>query len=172
MSAEKYSNRVIIRTSKYISGTVSGVFRSSSAPTLRHSIENKEKKKPPHTTIVMDGRATLEELKSRVKSFSEARDWDQFHSPKELAIGVATEAVELLDHFRFKNDEQMKQLLENPKSREEISDELADSFYFILRFAQMYGIDLSESLDHKLKKNEVKYPVEKTRGSNRKYSEY
>lgn len=112
------------------------------------------------------------ELQEIVKKFCDDRDWEQFHNPKDLAIGISTEANELLDMFRFKSEEQIKAMFENPFKKEDISDELADALYFILRFAQMNDIDLSEALVRKLKKNNEKYPVEKVAGKNLKYKEY
>lgn len=110
-------------------------------------------------------------LQQTIKSFCEDRDWDQFHNPKDLAIGVSTEASELLELFRFKSDEEIKTLLKDPKFREKLSDELADVFFFILRMCQMNNIDLEQSFKNKLAKNAEKYPVEKAKGSNKKYNE-
>lgn len=115
---------------------------------------------------------TLGTLKDKVKAFCEERDWDQYHNPKDLAIGLSTESNELLDIFRFKSEEQMKEMLKDAKYREHISEELADVFFFALRFAQMNEIDLEKALVDKLEKNAKKYPAEKVRGSNLKYTEY
>jgi NTP pyrophosphatase (non-canonical NTP hydrolase) len=113
---------------------------------------------------------TIDELIVRVKEFCEARDWDQFHGPKDLAIGVITEASELLEHFRFQSDEQADAILNDPKQRENIEDELADVLFFLLRFSQRFDIDLSAALQRKIKKSELKYPVDKSRGKNTKYT--
>ena len=118
-----------------------------------------------------DSSTTIAELKVAVKKFCDARDWDQFHPPKDLAIGVSTEAAELLDLFRFKTEKQIATMLSEPKKRDAIAEELADTLYFLLRFAQMNGFDLSDELIKKLKKNDEKYPVEKAKGSNKKYNE-
>ncbi|MFW6286229.1 MAG: nucleotide pyrophosphohydrolase [Nanoarchaeota archaeon] len=114
---------------------------------------------------------TINELKKIVQDFCEKRNWDQFHSPKELAIGVSTEAGELLDHFRFKSDEQMKKMFQDLDRKQEISEEIADVFFFLLRFVQMYDIDLSKSLNDKVEKNEKRFPVEKWKNNNLKYNE-
>lgn len=108
---------------------------------------------------------------TQVKAFCEAREWDQYHSPDQLAIGLATEAAELLSLFRFKTPEQVRELLASQSGREKISDELADVYFFLLRFAQMNNIDLGVALDVKLAKNDAKYPVEKAKGKNLKYDE-
>ncbi|MGC8651458.1 MAG: nucleotide pyrophosphohydrolase [Minisyncoccia bacterium] len=117
-----------------------------------------------------DENTTIKELKNLVKNFCEERDWDKYHNPKDLAIGISTEANELLDIFRFKNKEEIKQMLKGTK-RVDIGEELADVFYFILRFSQMNNFDLSEELKKKLEKNDKKYPVDKAKGSNKKYDE-
>lgn len=119
----------------------------------------------------MDNTIYVQELKDRVKAFCEERDWDQFHNPKDLAIGISTEANELLDIFRFKNEEEMKEICLNSNKREHMEDELADTLFFILRFAQMNDIDLSRILGRKMERNGKKYPVEKIKGKNLKYTE-
>lgn len=113
---------------------------------------------------------TIEELQRKVQSFCEARDWDQFHGPKDLAIGVITEASELLEHFRFLSDEQALALLHNPQQKEEIEDELADVLFFLIRFSQRFDVDLAQVLIRKIEKSEKKYPVDKAKGNNQKYT--
>lgn len=113
---------------------------------------------------------TLRELTRKVREFCEVRDWDQFHGPKDLAIGVITEASELLEHFRFQSDEQALALLNDPKIKEEIEDELADVLFFLLRFSQRFDVDLDKALLRKIEKSERKYPVEKAKGNNTKYT--
>ena len=121
--------------------------------------------------MINDKEVTLEELKNKVKEFCEKRDWDQFHNPKELAIGISTEANELLQIFRFKSEKDMEDLMKSNR-KEEIEEELADVFYFVLRFAQMNNIDLSSAVSNKIEKNDKKYPTEKVKGCNKKYNEY
>ena len=111
------------------------------------------------------------ELENQVARFCQARDWDQFHTPKDLAIGISTEANELLDLFRFKTESDMKSMLNDSDKRRQIEEELADTLFFVLRFAQMNQMYLSKILMDKLDKNEEKYPVEKSKGSNLKYTE-
>ena len=114
---------------------------------------------------------SIEELTQIIKDFCEARDWDQYHNPKDLAIGLSTESNELLDLFRFKSEEQMKQIM-NSNKKEKVEEEIADIFFFVLRFAQMNDIQLDEALLNKLDKNNKKYPVELVKGRNEKYNEY
>lgn len=113
---------------------------------------------------------SVRELTQLVKLFCEAREWDQFHGPKDLAIGVITEASELLEHFRFLSEAQALALLQDPLKKKEIEDELADVLFFLLRFSQRFEIDLSQALVNKIEKSEKKYPVDKSKGSNQKYT--
>lgn len=114
---------------------------------------------------------TIEELEKMVQKFCEVRDWDQFHNPKDLAIGISTEANELLDIFRFKSEDDMKEIMDDVGKREHVTEELADVFFFLLRFAQMNQIDLYTAVVNKLEKNNRKYPVNKIKGKNLKYTE-
>ena len=116
-----------------------------------------------------DATTTIAELKEQVKRFCEARDWDQYHNAKDLAIGVSTEAGELLDLFRFKSPQEIEAMFRASDVQEEIEDEMADVLFFLLRMAQMNDVDLSGAFERKMIKNEKKYPVEKARGSNKKY---
>lgn len=118
-----------------------------------------------------DDSTTIKELKDKVQKFCEERDWDKFHNPKDLAIGVSTEASELLDIFRFKRDADIKEIMSDSSKRQKVGDEIADVLYFLLRFAQMNDFDLSKELERKLEKNNTNYPVEKAKGSNKKYNE-
>jgi len=119
----------------------------------------------------MDDTATMDFAKSVVREFCDERDWAQYHNPKDLAIGMVTEASELLQIFRFKTPEQAKAIVDDPSRRQEVCDELSDVFYCVLRFADMNGIDLITSLEEKIRKNAEKYPAEICRGKNDKYNE-
>ena len=118
-----------------------------------------------------DNTATMDDLKAIIAKFCDERDWTQFHNNKDLAIGMVTEASELLEIFRFKDEAQIGELMAGPR-REEVIDELADSLYFTIRFAQLNGIDLSSAMERKIGKNSMKYPVEQSKGCNLKYDEY
>ena len=120
----------------------------------------------------MDDKTTIEELKEIIRQFCELRDWDQYHNAKELTIGIVTEASELLEHFRFKSENQVDAMFQDNSKRHELTEEMADIFYFLLRLAQRYDIDLTTELKDKMKINEKKYPIEKVKGCNKKYSEY
>jgi len=119
-----------------------------------------------------DEERKIHELKELIKKFCEDRDWDQFHNAKDLAIALSIEASELLEIFRWKSPEEVEELFKNEKKKEDIEDEMADVLYFLIRMAQRYDIDLSEAIDKKMEKNNNKYPVNKAKGSNKKYTEF
>ena len=111
----------------------------------------------------------FQELTKKIIEFRDARDWKQFHNPKDCAISLSLEASELLEHFQWKSEEQIAELLKNKK--EEVADELADVLYWVLLMSHDLNIDLVETSLKKLEKNIAKYPVEKAKGSNKKYTE-
>lgn len=113
----------------------------------------------------------IDDLHADVREFCEKRDWEQYHTPKELAIGMTTESSELLELFRFKSKSEQAELLAEPSNRDEIEDELADVLFFVLRFADMYDIDLEDALQSKLDKNRARYPANEYKGRNKKYDE-
>jgi len=113
----------------------------------------------------------LEEMSLKIKQFCEERDWVQYHGPKDLAIGVSTEAAELLELFRFLDEKDCAELLSRSEGRTAVADELADVLFFLIRFAQLNDFDLIQALQEKMIKNARKYPVEKAKGNNQKYTE-
>ena len=119
----------------------------------------------------MDGTTTIQSVKDRCRAFCTARDWEKFHTPKELAIGLVTESAELLQLFRFKSDEEARALVKDPKRKEAVAHEAADALYFLLRLCEVMEIDVSEALAGKLAVNETKYPVEKVKGKNLRHTE-
>ncbi len=118
-----------------------------------------------------DNQTTIKELKEKIRYFCELREWDQFHNAKELTIGIITEASELLQYFRFKSEDEVDAMFHNSR-KQELTEEMADILFFLIRLAQRYDIDLTTELKDKMKKNEKKYPIEKAKGSNKKYSEF
>lgn len=108
-------------------------------------------------------------LKASLRLFAAERDWDQFHSPKNLATALAVEAAEILEHFQWLTEEQSRSLTED--KREEVADELADVLLYLVRLSDKLGIDLLAAADRKLQKNALKYPVEKSKGKSTKYTE-
>jgi NTP pyrophosphatase (non-canonical NTP hydrolase) len=114
---------------------------------------------------------TLEDLQQAVLRFRDERDWEQFHKPKDLAMGLGIEAAELSELFLWKSETEIELQLADAGKREELADELADVQVFLLYLAHAAGIDLGEAVLAKIEKNARKYPVAKARGSARKYSE-
>lgn len=118
-----------------------------------------------------DDCTVVAELKSRVREFVTARDWDQFHYPKDLAIGLAIEAAELLEQFRFRSNEEVEGIMADPGQRQRVAHELADVLYFVLLMCANLGLDASSILAEKLELSAQRYPVEEARGRNLKYTE-
>ena len=113
---------------------------------------------------------SLKELRAKIEAFVTARDWAQFHSPKNLAMAMIVEAAELVEHFQWDTIEESYQL--SDEKRKEVGHELADTFVYLLRLAEVTGIDLIAAANEKIALNALKYPVEKAKGSNAKYTVY
>lgn len=116
-----------------------------------------------------DKKNTIIDLQAIVSKFCEDRDWRQYHNPKDLAIMITTEASELLSIFRYKNEADIEKIFTEKK--EDVEDELADVLFGLIRFAELNNIDLSQSLENKIAKNNAKYPIAKSFGKNEKYDE-
>ncbi len=112
---------------------------------------------------------SIAELTGRIQDFVDAREWRQFHNAKDLAVAISAEAGELMQHFVWQQDDQIEARVEN--RREEIASEVADVAILLFEFADNLGLKLGEIMDEKIARNEVRYPVEKSRGNNLKYSE-
>ena len=113
---------------------------------------------------------SLEALRGRINAFVEFRDWGQFHTPKNLAMAMIVEAAELVEQFQWDTPQESHDL--SPEKREAVSHELADTFVYLLRIAEVLQIDLIAAANEKIDLNAKKYPVEKSRGSNAKYTAY
>jgi dCTP diphosphatase len=112
----------------------------------------------------------LTQLRNKLRDYVEARDWDQFHSPKNLVMALSVEASELLEHFQWLSEEQSHTL--TPEKHEQVAQEMSDVLVYLVRLADKLDIDLLEAADAKLKLNALKYPADKVRGSAKKYTEY
>ncbi len=112
----------------------------------------------------------IEELKLKLKEFAQVRDWEQFHSPKNLTMALSVEASELLEHFQWMTEKESHNL--TPKQLVSVAFEMADIFIFLLRLSDQLDIDLLEMTKRKMEINENRYPVEKVKGSSKKYNEY
>ena len=112
---------------------------------------------------------SISELTAQIQTFVDARDWRKFHNAKDLAVAISAEAGELMQHFVWQQDDQIEKRLEN--HREEIASEIADVAILLFEFADNLGMNLGEVMQAKIARNDVRYPVEKSRGNNLKYSE-
>lgn len=112
---------------------------------------------------------TIKALTKRVIDIRDARDWKQFHNPKDVALSLVLEATEVLEHFQWKNNQELSDYLE--KHKQEIGEELSDVLFWVLLMSHDLNIDLVHAFEEKMKKNEIKYPVDKARGVNKKYTE-
>lgn len=112
---------------------------------------------------------SLSALTQLVLTFRAARDWKQFHTPKELAISLAVESAELLEIFQWKQGEELERTI--ARRNADIADELGDCLHSILLLAHDLKIDLGDALAEKMRKMELKYPVAKAKGKPRKYNE-
>lgn len=118
-----------------------------------------------------DSATTVSELKARVLAFVRERDWEQFHSPKNLSMALAAESGELMEHFLWASTEQSYAVANDPAKRTKIADELADVVIYAIEFANITGIDLAAAVEAKMTANAIKYPVEKAKGRAEKYTE-
>lgn len=109
-------------------------------------------------------------MRDYLRDFAEKRDWTQFHSPKNLAMAIAVEAAELMEHFQWLGEAESAAL--EPERLAAVADEIADVQLYLIRLADRLNIDIPQAVASKTQKNEEKYPVEKVRGSSRKYTEY
>jgi len=120
---------------------------------------------------LQDDKTTVAELRARVLAFARERDWEQFHSPKNLSMALAAEAGELMEHFLWAESKTSGEILRVAKKRRQIEDEIADVVIYALEFANISGIDLAAAIEAKLAQNAQKYPVEKAKGRADKYTE-
>jgi NTP pyrophosphatase (non-canonical NTP hydrolase) len=111
----------------------------------------------------------LEEITAKIRQFRDDRDWAQFHNPKDMALAISIEASELLEHFLWKNLNEVNAHVKC--KREDIEDEIADIGIYLTELADILGIDIIKAMDRKLAKNDTKYPVDKAKGSHSKYTE-
>ena len=107
---------------------------------------------------------TLSDLQARVNNFVEERDWRSFHNPKNLALSIAIESAELMEHFQWLTIEQIEQQLSDPTKRAEVAAELADVLIYALSFAEATKIDITEAILKKLARNEERFPPKVVRG--------
>ena len=114
----------------------------------------------------MGNQGKLKKLTERIREFTVQRDWEQFHDPKNLALSLQLEAAEVLELFQWTKNNEIREGKEC-----ELADELSDVLYWLIKLADHYNIDLLDSLEKKMDKNESKYPVESAKGRSEKYTE-
>ena len=112
----------------------------------------------------------LDELRARINNFADERDWNQFHSPKNLSMALVVEAGELVEQFQWLKESESYDLSKEKLAA--VEEEIADIFVYLIRIAHQLDIDLMSAAKKKIELNESKYPAEKVRGSARKYTEY
>jgi len=118
----------------------------------------------------MPNRPDLLMLRDKLRVFAEVRDWDRFHSPKNLSMALMVEVAELMEHFQWLTEAQSGDLAAEKKAV--VAEELADILLYLVRLSDKLEVDLTEAALQKMEKNAVKYPAEQVRGSSKKYSEY
>ena len=111
----------------------------------------------------------IDDLTKKIIAFRDARDWRQFHNPKDIALSLMLESAELAEHFQWKNEQEIKEYIDIHKT--EVGEEIADVFYWILLLGHDLGINLRDALSDKIGKNEQKYPVGKARSKHSKYNQ-
>jgi NTP pyrophosphatase (non-canonical NTP hydrolase) len=133
---------------------------------LPHAMEHSQSESQHRSAA---GAADLHDLREALRRFSAERDWDQFHTPKNLAMALSVEVSELLEHFQWLTAEQSVSL--DTDTRQQVREELADVLLYLVRLADRLDVDLLVAAKEKMVRNAEKYPVEKARGSSRKYTE-
>ncbi|MEI6467547.1 MAG: nucleotide pyrophosphohydrolase [Verrucomicrobiota bacterium] len=118
-----------------------------------------------------DSTTTISDLKTRVLAFVRERDWEQFHTPKNLSMALAAETGELMEHFLWATPDQSRAIADDPVKRAKIADELADVVIYAIEFANITGLDIAAAIEAKMAANALKYPVEKARGRSEKYTD-
>jgi len=116
------------------------------------------------------GMDKLEQIKAQLQKFADDRDWDQFHSPKNLSMALSVEASELVECFQWLTEAQSQNL--SPEQHQAVIDEMADVQIYLLRLATKLNVNMLDAVNQKIEKNALKYPVDKVKGSSKKYNQY
>jgi dCTP diphosphatase len=112
----------------------------------------------------------FEDLLNKIQNFSDARDWSQFHTPKNLILAATGELGELAELLQWKDDQEVTEYLASKHGKERISEEIADIAIYLIRLCQMTNIDFLDAIQNKIKINEIKYPIETSKGNSEKYT--
>jgi NTP pyrophosphatase (non-canonical NTP hydrolase) len=111
-----------------------------------------------------DATTTVAELREAMRQFVTEREWEQFHSPKNLVMALAAEAAELLEHFLWVDNAESQRLMQDPEKRRAVADEMADVAGCLMALSNALDLDLTDAIRDKIARNKVKYPVEQYRG--------
>jgi NTP pyrophosphatase (non-canonical NTP hydrolase) len=114
----------------------------------------------------------LNKLNNKIKKFAKQRDWEIYHTPKNLSMALSVEVSELVEIFQWLTSEESYELKTNNNKMEQVRDEVADIFVYLIRICDILNIDLENAVNLKIEKNALKYPVDKARGNAKKYNEY
>lgn len=117
-----------------------------------------------------DNQAPFSAMREYLRQFAKERDWEQFHSPKNVVMALSVEAAELLEHFQWLSEDQSQNL--DPDRLAAVAEEIADVQLYLVRLADRLGVDILQAVNAKTLKNEARYPADKVRGSARKYTDY
>ena len=112
----------------------------------------------------------IQRITKKIRKFRDERDWKQFHNHKDVALSLVLEASEVLEHFQWKSPVEVE--AHGRENKDELSDELADVAIYLMELADNLGIDLPKAIERKMKKNALKYPVEKAKGRHTKYNKF
>jgi len=115
-------------------------------------------------------KTNLNILTEQIKNFADERDWEQFHSPKNLTMALSVEVAELMEHFMWLTQQESRELKESKRAA--VKEEIGDSMIYLLRLSDQLGIDPFEAAEQKLAENAKKYPIDKARGNAKKYDEF
>jgi len=147
---------------------VSKIFKNDD---IGDGLQSKESNGQSHLKVAvvsMDDR--ISEMNKKIARFRDDRDWMQFHDPKNMAISIILEAAELLEHFQWKSGKEIDEHIDNNKLQ--VEEELADIAIYLFELADNLNIDLLSAMERKIKKNENKYPVAKSKGNAKKYNQF
>lgn len=118
-----------------------------------------------------DNDSSILDVREKVANFVEERDWEKFHTPKNLSMSIAIEAAELMEIFQWMKDDEANDILANPSTLQRIREELADILIYSISLSNTLKLDISEAISEKLGKNSQKYPIQKAKGLSKKYTE-
>ncbi|MGE3533418.1 MAG: nucleotide pyrophosphohydrolase [Parachlamydiales bacterium] len=119
----------------------------------------------------MGSSINLEEMKEYSQKFVNDREWNKYHTPKNIAMGITIEASELMEIFQWLTEKESFEIKNDPKRLEKVKDEMGDVFHLLVRLSTLLNIDLIEAFWDKIRKNETKYPIELAKGRTEKYTE-